>query len=54
MTTEIKKALQIQNSILKKENEMLKKQEEGLDILLKSKPKGSDWLIPEEFIESIY
>jgi hypothetical protein len=37
--TEIKKALAIQNSILKKENEMLKKQEEELDVLSNSKKK---------------
>lgn len=37
MMTQIKKALLIQNSILKKENEALKKQEEELDILNKQK-----------------
>ena len=37
MMTSIKKALFIQNSILKKENEMLKKQEEEVDNLLKTR-----------------
>lgn len=37
MMTQIKKALLIQNSILKKENEALKKQEEELDVLNKQK-----------------
>lgn len=38
-TTEIKKALTIQNAILKKENEELKKQEEEVDQQLVSKRK---------------
>lgn len=39
LSTEIKKALLIQNSILKKENETLKKQEEEVDSLLRSRGK---------------
>ena len=37
--TEIKKALVIQNSILKKENEILKNQEEEIDVLINRKKK---------------
>jgi hypothetical protein len=37
--TEIKKALAVQNSILKKENEMLKSQEEELDHIINAKKK---------------
>ena len=37
MMTSIKKALFIQNSILKKENEMLKKQEEEIDNMLRTR-----------------
>ena len=39
MMTEIRKALFIQNSILKKENEVLKKQEEEIDAQIKNKHK---------------
>jgi hypothetical protein len=39
LTTEIKKALLIQNSILKQENETLKKQEDDLDTLVRGKNK---------------
>lgn len=39
MTTSIKKALMIQNNILRKENEMLKKQEEEVDSIIKNKKK---------------
>lgn len=39
MMTEIKKALAIQNSILKKQNEMLKKQEEEIDSLINKRKK---------------
>ena len=35
--TEIRKALIIQNGILKKENELLKKQEDEIDAMLKKK-----------------
>jgi hypothetical protein len=37
MMTSIKKALFIQNGILKKENEMLKKQEEEIDNMLRTR-----------------
>jgi hypothetical protein len=37
--TEIKKALAVQNSILKKENEMLKRQEEELDAVATTRKK---------------
>jgi hypothetical protein len=37
--TEIKKALAVQNSILKKENEMLKRQEEELDAIANARKK---------------
>jgi hypothetical protein len=37
--TEIKKALAVQNSILKKENEMLKRQEEELDVIATTRKK---------------
>jgi len=37
--TEIKKALVVQNGILKKENEILKKQEEEVDMLMGTKKK---------------
>jgi hypothetical protein len=39
MMTEIKRALSVQNGILKKENEMLKKQEEEVDASLKLRKK---------------
>ncbi len=39
MITEIKKALVVQNNILKKQNEVLKKQEEELDKSLNNKKK---------------
>ena len=39
MITEIKKALVVQNSILKKENEVLKRQEEELDKSMNNKKK---------------
>lgn len=39
MMTEIKKALVIQNNILKKENEVLKNQEEEIDVLINRKKK---------------
>lgn len=39
LMTEIKKALVIQNSILKKENEVLKNQEEEIDVLINRKKK---------------
>lgn len=38
--TEIKKALTVQNSLLKKENDTLKKQEEELDQILASARKA--------------
>lgn len=38
-TTEVKKALATQNSILRKENEMLKRQEEELDALAAKRKK---------------
>ena len=37
MMTSIKKALFIQNSILRKENEMLKKQEEEVDNMIRAR-----------------